>query len=126
MSQSVAKILVVDSAPEMAALLEEYVEGLGLQVIMESEATQALKKLSAEFFDFLLISERIQGVTALSFLKNTTAISPDTYVILVSSKEDLGHDMRLISRQFRRLPAPLVLEDLGKILAANSNTEDAV
>lgn len=119
------KILVLDVAKEMGELIHEFLVDRGSHVHTEFEAGAALDLLSKKNFDFLLITERIQGLTPLELATRAVAVAPDLYIILASAKEDVGHSIREFHNRFRRLPVPLVLEDLSKIIEANTRNVDA-
>ena len=118
-------VLVLNGAPDMGDLLLEFLSGRGYVAESLGSAEEALQKLSESHFGFLLISEGIQGLAVVDLVERAVALQPDIYVILASSREELSQKIRGFHMKFRRLPAPLVLEDLYRILQANSPKVDA-
>lgn len=119
------KVLILDGASEMGDLLTEFLSDRGCSIQLQTVAQKAMELISKHHYDYLLISERIQGLAAVEFVKRAVAVNPDLYVILVSPNEELSLKIRAFHTKFRRLSTPLILEDLYRIIQANSINVDA-
>jgi len=118
------KILIVDTDEETRNLVSEYLGDLGHECHFQSDPKLAIDTASRRHFDFVVASDRIQGLSPVDFIRKIHSVSPDIFIIFVSSRSEIAHELRGIHSRFRRMEPPLVLEDLARrIRLCSQNTE---
>jgi DNA-binding NtrC family response regulator len=121
MGGKVGKILVVEKDKDSRDLIVEFLSQSGFAVESESHSATALERVTSRGFDFLLVSDRIEGMETVDFVQKAVALSPDSFVIFASLHEKIGRQIRLFHDRFRRIPKPLVLSDLESLIRSNGS-----
>lgn len=83
------RVLVVDDEPEIRAVLAEYLQGKGLEVLQAESGEQALRRL-AEFRPHLvLLDVMMPGLSGVETLRRIKDLGEPAAVIMVSGIEDV-------------------------------------
>lgn len=84
------KILVVDDETELRERLEQTLTRERYQVETAADGEEALKKISDDSFDLVLLDIMLPGVDGLSVLKEMRAVGIETPVLMLSARGDVG------------------------------------
>lgn len=84
-----AKILVVDDESGIRFFLEEMLTNDGHQVVAVDSGQAALKRITAEGFDLVLLDLKLKDVGGMEVLATLRQRSPDTVVILLTGHASL-------------------------------------
>jgi len=82
------KILVVDDEVGVCDLLDEFLTGLGYQVIPLTSGEEALVKASQERPDAILLDVRMPGMSGLDVLRHIRARGSTVHVVMLTALED--------------------------------------
>ena len=88
MYSELATVLVVDDEPTVSDLLYEDLSEVGYKCIKTTTGEDALKRLSMDNFDVLLLDLRLPGISGMNVLKEVRANYPETTVIVVTAAGD--------------------------------------
>ncbi len=88
------KILVVDDETELRERLEQTLRRERYQVETAADGNEALRKISADHFDLVLLDIMLPGVDGLSVLKEMRAVGIETPVLMLSAHGDVGTRVR--------------------------------
>lgn len=80
-----AKILVVDDEPSQRKMLKANLSLEGYQVFEADDGTSAIKRVSEEFFDLILMDNRMSSMDGIEALKGIKNISPGIPVIIITA-----------------------------------------
>lgn len=83
-----ATVLVVDDEPIVSDLLYENLLEAGYKCIKATTGEDALKKLSMDNFDLLLLDLGLPGISGMDVLKEVKSNCPETAVIVVTAAGD--------------------------------------
>ncbi len=85
MTATNAKILVVDDEPSQRKMLQANLSLDGYQVFQAEDGADAIAKVSEEFFDLILMDNRMSHVDGIEALKEIKKISPGIPVIIITA-----------------------------------------
>ncbi len=80
-----AKILVVDDEPSQRKMLNANLSLEGYRVFEADDGTSAIKRVSEEFFDLILMDNRMSSMDGIEALKEIKNISPGIPVIIITA-----------------------------------------
>src|SRR4030042_3235369 len=80
-----AKILVVDDEPSQRKRLQANLSLDGYQVFEADDGTSAINRVSEEFFDLILMDNRMSQMDGIDALKEIKKISPGIPVIIITA-----------------------------------------
>ncbi len=80
-----AKILVVDDEPSQRKMLQANLSLDGYQVFEAEDGSDAIARVSEEFFDLILMDNRMTHVDGIEALKEIKKISPGIPVIIITA-----------------------------------------
>jgi DNA-binding response OmpR family regulator len=84
-----AKVLVVDDEPTILDLLYEYLSETGYECVKATTGEEALKSLSQDRYDVMLLDLKLPGITGIDVIKKVKSIYPGTAVIVVTGTGDI-------------------------------------
>ncbi len=82
------RVLVVDDEPEMRAVLAEYLQGKGFEVLQADGGEAALRRLPEFRPQVVLLDILMPGLSGVETLRRIKTLQPETAVIMVSAIED--------------------------------------
>jgi two-component system, NtrC family, response regulator HydG len=85
MARNKAKILVVDDEISQRKMLEANLSLEGYQVFQADDGSDAIKRVSQEFFDLILMDNRMSQIDGIEALKEIKKISPGIPVIIITA-----------------------------------------
>jgi two-component system, NtrC family, response regulator HydG len=85
MTATNAKILVVDDEPSQRKMLQANLSLDGYQVFQAEDGADAIAKVSEEFFDLILMDNRMSHIDGIEALKEIKKISPGIPVIIITA-----------------------------------------
>ncbi|MCA1960417.1 MAG: sigma-54 dependent transcriptional regulator [Desulfomonile sp.] len=85
MTAPAAKILVVDDEPSQRQMLKANLSLDSYQVHEADDGSNAIKRVSQEFFDLILMDNRMSQMDGLDALKEIKKISPGIPVIIITA-----------------------------------------
>src|SRR5512139_2330504 len=80
-----AKILVVDDEPSQRKMLQANLSLDGYQVFEAGDGSEAISRVSEEFFDLILMDNRMSQMDGIEALKGIKKISPGIPVIIITA-----------------------------------------
>ncbi len=80
-----AKILVVDDEPSQRKMLNANLSLEGYQVFEADDGATAIQRVSEEFFDLILMDNRMSSMDGIEALKGIKNISPGIPVIIITA-----------------------------------------
>jgi DNA-binding response OmpR family regulator len=83
-----ATVLVVDDEQSITDLLSEYLMEAGLNCITVATGEDALKRLSMNNINAMLLDLRLPGISGMDVLKEAVSTHPEVAVIVVTSVRD--------------------------------------
>jgi DNA-binding response OmpR family regulator len=83
-----ATVLVVDDEPSVSDMLCEDLSELRYKCIKASTGEEALRKLSTDNFDAILLDLKLPGISGMDVLKEVKINQPETRVIVVTAARD--------------------------------------
>jgi two-component system response regulator HydG len=89
------RILVVDDVPDILRVTDEVLSDAGFSVATASDGKQALEAIGKEFFDLLILDERMPGLTGAQVLAEARRIHPDLGAIMVTAYASLDLAVRV-------------------------------
>lgn len=84
MSESPARILVLDDDPDMRDLLREVLTSHGYDVVAVSRGEEAVQQAASSAFDLIVADIRMEGMDGLEALERTKQQQPDIGSLVVS------------------------------------------
>lgn len=94
-----AKILLVDDTPEVLLALAAMLQPLGGQISQTTSGREALKRVTDEQFDFMLLDANMPDVSGLDIARHLLAQTGVAYLPMMLMVESIGA-MRGVSMQF--------------------------
>jgi len=85
MTSPKAKILVVDDEPSQRKMLKANLSLEGYEVSEADDGTSAIQRVSEEFFDLILMDNRMSNMDGIEALKGIKDISPGIPVIIITA-----------------------------------------
>ncbi|MCX5860958.1 MAG: sigma-54 dependent transcriptional regulator [Desulfomonile sp.] len=85
MTDPKAKILVVDDEPSQRMMLQANLSLDGYRVFEAEDGTDAIARVSGEFFDLILMDNRMSKMDGIEALKEIKKISPGIPVIIITA-----------------------------------------
>ena len=82
------RVLVVDDEPELRAVLVEYLQGKGFEVLQAGGGEEALGRFPEFRPHVVLLDIMMPGLSGVETLRRIKALGPGTAVIMVSAIED--------------------------------------
>ena len=88
MYSEIGTVLVVDDEPSVADMLCEDLSELRYKCTKVFTGEEALRKLSADNFDAMLLDLKLPGISGMDVLKEVGANYPETTVIVLTASQD--------------------------------------
>jgi len=82
------RVLVVDDEPEFRAVLVEYLQGKGFEVLQVGGGEEALRRFGEFRPHIVLLDIMMPGLSGVETLRRIKTLQPGTAVIMVSAIED--------------------------------------
>jgi len=82
------RVLVVDDEPELRAVLVEYLQGKGFEVLQAGGGEEALRRFPEFRPHIVLLDIMMPGLSGVETLRRIKTLQPGTAVIMVSAIED--------------------------------------
>jgi DNA-binding response OmpR family regulator len=124
MDRPADRILVVDTALEQRRLITEYFIDAGMICSAVGSSDGALSALRTGHVDFVIVGDRIEGMSTVDFIRKVAGLSPSTFVIYCSDQDRAAKELLGQKIRFKQLPWPVVLADLAEVIRKESlNTE---
>ena len=82
------RVLVVDDEPELRAVLAEYLQGKGFEVLQAGGGEEALRRFPEFRPHIVLLDIMMPGLSGVETLRRIKTLQPGTAVIMVSAIED--------------------------------------
>lgn len=118
------RLLLVEDDPGVAAVAQELLEGLGLEVRAAENAPQALELLSRERFDVMLTDIVMPGgMTGIELARQGAAKFPDMRIVLTSGYAGDDVDAALSDAPWPFVRKPYSGEQLAAVLGGLSLVE---
>jgi DNA-binding response OmpR family regulator len=109
----VRRVLVVEDDPDMRRLLTDFLQEEGIQVAEAADVTEALRWLSEERFDGVILDKNLPDGSGLDLLPRLAARFPGLPVILITAFGDPWIRERAAARGASALLLkPFSLDDL--------------
>ncbi len=113
MSRGKAKILVVDDEPSQRKMLQANLSLEGYQVFEAADGSDAIARVSEEFFDLILMDNRMSNMDGIEALKEIKKISPGIPVIIITAYASVETAVEALqSGAHDYLTKPLDIEEL--------------
>jgi putative nucleotidyltransferase with HDIG domain len=84
------RVLVLDDEPQLRTFVKESLSLSGYDASVAGDPAVALERMASSFFDLALCDLCMPGANGIDFLKEVTALFPETGVVLMSGVHDLG------------------------------------
>lgn len=106
------RVLIVDDEPEVRALLDEYLTGLGYEVLTAANGLEALWVVKRQRPDAVLVDLAMPRLGGLDTIRHIRKFDQAVRIVVVT-----GALTREIALQLRDLGVPIVLKpiDLGVV-----------
>lgn len=117
-------ILLVDDEQSLRTAIEENIKGLVLSIPQTSceasftfdqcdSAEEALKRISANTPDLLLLDHKLPGISGLDLLERVTVLSPKTLVVMITAYASIEAAVRAVKKgAFDFLAKPFTPDEL--------------
>ena len=96
MVEYITSVLVVDDEEEIRKILSSILEKEGFQVITASDGEQAMKKISFDTPDAVLLDVRMPGISGMDVLSKIKAIDDNLPVVLITAYADTHQAVQAI------------------------------
>lgn len=112
-----AKLLVIDDEEDVRAFVKNFFTKRGLEILLASSGDEAIKIISNQNVDLILLDMRMDGLTGLETMTQLRHYQPMVKIVIVSAVID-----EEVSEQARALGVtgichkPLMLEELERIV----------
>lgn len=90
------RLLVVDDEPDAVDIAREILEDCGYEVLTATSGKQARKLIEENFFDLLLLDERMKDTTGSKLLTESKERYPDIGAIFITAYGDLETAVRAL------------------------------
>ncbi len=87
-AQSSVRILVIDDDQELCALIKDYLEPLGYEVVAVHDGVSGAERAIAETFDAIILDVMLPGIDGLEVLRRVRAHSRVPILMLTSRGEE--------------------------------------
>lgn len=120
-----ASILVVDDERSVTDMLNVDLEEEGYSCVTTGTGEEALKKLSEDNFDLMILDLKLPGISGMDVLKEARAVHPDVSIIIVTAAGDAQtavDAMKIGARDYITKPFALerVNNSVGSVLKAKT------
>ena len=116
-SQLPSTVLVVDDEPAICALLETFLKGQGYEVLVASNANEALQNVQNLHPTIVLLDIRLPEMDGTECLRRIKAIDPQVGVVMVTAVEDENIGRKCLDLgAFEYVTKPISLEHLKTCL----------
>lgn len=117
------QVLLVDDSPSMLAVLEHYVQDLGLPCYATTSPSDALQKVQSGAYDILISDYQMDEMNGIELIKKSKEIFSDIKSILVTSFGDKKIVLEAISTNVEAfIEKPVDLETLQSTLTRLEKT----
>jgi DNA-binding NtrC family response regulator len=107
------RVLVVDDEPFQVELVSGFLRRQGFDVLIATEGTAALDRLSGGGVDVVLTDQKMPGLSGLALLERARAIDPEIAVIVMTAYGTIEHAVAAIKAGASDyLAKPLNLDEL--------------
>src|SRR5690606_35348920 len=111
------RLLLVEDDAGVAAVAQELLEGLGLEVRTAENAPEALERLNAERFDIMLTDVVMPGgMTGIELARTSARAWPEMRIILTSGYAGDDVDAALADAPWPLVRKPYTSEQLAAVL----------
>lgn len=83
------RLLLVDDEPNILAALRRLLRQDGYQIVADTDARAALRRLETEDFDVIVSDQRMPDITGVEFLRRAKTLRPHSMRIVLSGYTDL-------------------------------------
>lgn len=92
------RMLVIDDEQDICDCLKDYFSGHGFSVDQAFSGEEALKRLTQEAADVILLDILLPGLSGIEVLKRAKELCPNARIIMVTALDEL--DLRLQARRY--------------------------
>ena len=92
------RMLVIDDEQDICDCLKDYFSAHGFNVGLAFSGEEALKRLTEEAVDVILLDILLPGLSGIEVLKRAKEICPNAQIIMVTALDEL--DLRLQARRY--------------------------
>lgn len=115
--QSKKTIMVVDDEEKVCWAFEQFLNEEGYDVIIASNAQEAISKLKEENPDLVIMDVRMPGIDGIEALSEMKSIDPDTYVIIMTAYGDMQTAIRAMQAgAFDYIIKPIDLDQVHVVI----------
>lgn len=97
MSEKANKILIIDDDEGMRGTLSEIFEGEGYIAVGVGRGEEAVKTISENFYNLLLIDIKLPDMSGIELLEHAKKISPDTVAILITGYASIDTSVKALN-----------------------------
>src|SRR3989338_3931900 len=116
-SRARATVLVVDDEPAICSLLKSFLTGEGYDVLVASNAADALQSVQHQHPAIVLLDIRLPEMDGTECLRRIKAIDPQVGVVMVTAVEDENIGRKCLDLgAFEFVTKPISLEHLKTCL----------
>jgi len=104
------KVLLVDDEPDFLEVMAERMEARGMNVVTAASAEEALKRITAESFDAVVLDFMMPGMDGIETLRKLKDDRPELQIILLTgyaTVEKSVEAMKLGAMDFMEKPADM-------------------
>ena len=83
------RLLLVDDEPNILAALRRLLRRDGYDIVADTDAHAALRRLETEDFDVIVSDQRMPDITGVEFLRRAKSLRPHSMRIVLSGYTDL-------------------------------------
>ena len=115
---SPGKVLVVDDEPEVRRLLQDFLSGLGYDVVLAADGVEALAAVADQKPDLVLLDVAMPVMNGVETLTKIVALDSHVRVIMVTGTSDLRLMAKLLALgAVDYIPKPFDLDYLEQAIS---------
>lgn len=120
------RVLVVDDAPYIRDILDEYLRDLGYTVATAPDGETALHMLKTGRPDVVLLDLWMPGMDGVDVITAIRLADPTLPVVILTADTDIARAQQLLTRgAFDYIPKPFDFDVVGRIVAVATASRSA-